>query len=306
MLSTSKELGSRPIVVPVTVVIPAYNRAGLIARAIQSALNQSPRRPAEIIVVDDGSVDSTAESARVMGAKVIVHKVNRGGGEARNTGVLAASQPWVAFLDSDDEWLPTHLSRLWPRRDSHVLVASSAIARGGGAPDRLVGHSSSLPVTISSPRDLIIPSNPIPASGVLARRDVVLEVGGFKALTRSEDLDLWIRMLSCGTALACPEPGYTYHQHDGQVTTDRRQMRAALLDLVESYRGARWWDEALLRQVEAQMRWDEARASVRGGERRAPIRKFAALLSSRAESRAVLKMLTARRRLRHRGKAWVA
>ena len=95
----------------ISAVIPAYNAEKHIARAIKSVLQQT--RPAdEIIVVDDGSVDKTAEIVRGFGNKVIlIEQKNAGTSVARNTGINAATGDWFAFLDADDEWLPEKLHR---------------------------------------------------------------------------------------------------------------------------------------------------------------------------------------------------
>ncbi len=93
----------------VSVVIPAYNVEKYIGRAIDSVLAQT-RRPDEIIVVDDGSTDNTAEVIRSYGSKVcFIRQENAGASVARNTGVQAATSEWIAFLDADDEWLPEKL-----------------------------------------------------------------------------------------------------------------------------------------------------------------------------------------------------
>ncbi len=93
----------------VSAVIPAYNNALYIARAIQSVLDQT-RLPDEIIVVDDGSTDNTAEVVRSFGAKVIlIQQENAGASVARNTGIQAARSDWIVFLDADDEWVPDKL-----------------------------------------------------------------------------------------------------------------------------------------------------------------------------------------------------
>ena len=93
----------------VSVVIPAYNAAKHIARTIESVLAQT--RPAdEIIVVDDGSSDGTAEIVKAFRDKVrYLHQKNAGASVARNTGIEAATHEWIAFLDGDDEWLPEKL-----------------------------------------------------------------------------------------------------------------------------------------------------------------------------------------------------
>lgn len=96
----------------ITVVIPTYNRAKLIGRAIESVLAQSC--PAsQIVVVDDGSKDDTGDVCGRFGTRLeYVKQANAGAAAARNRGVQQARHPWVAFLDSDDLWTPTHLERM--------------------------------------------------------------------------------------------------------------------------------------------------------------------------------------------------
>lgn len=95
--------------VRISAVIPAYNCARYIARAIESVLNQT--HPVdELIVIDDGSSDNTAEVVRSFGDRVtLIQQSNAGASAARNTGIETASGDWIAFLDADDEWLPDKL-----------------------------------------------------------------------------------------------------------------------------------------------------------------------------------------------------
>ncbi len=96
----------------ITGILPTYNRAHLIQRAIESMLNQSLPL-AELIVVDDGSDDGTWQVIRGYGERVrYIFQENAGGGAARNRGVEEARTPWVAFLDSDDLWTSDHLARI--------------------------------------------------------------------------------------------------------------------------------------------------------------------------------------------------
>src|SRR5215831_13870333 len=89
-----------------SVIIPTYNRATCVGRAIESVLRQT-FQDYELIVVDDGSTDKTAEVVRQYGERIVfVSQPNRGVSAARNAGVSRAAGDWVAFLDSDDEWLP--------------------------------------------------------------------------------------------------------------------------------------------------------------------------------------------------------
>lgn len=93
----------------ISVVIPCYNRAGLIARAVASAVAQS-HVPHEVIVVDDGSTDGSADvAASLPGPVRVLRQANSGASAARNAGIASATGDWVAFLDSDDEWHPDKL-----------------------------------------------------------------------------------------------------------------------------------------------------------------------------------------------------
>jgi glycosyltransferase involved in cell wall biosynthesis len=94
-----------------SVVIPTYNRATCVQRAIDSVLRQT-FEDYELIVVDDGSIDNTSEVVRGYGERIVyVSQRNRGVSAARNAGISRSVGEWVAFLDSDDEWLPGYLSK---------------------------------------------------------------------------------------------------------------------------------------------------------------------------------------------------
>ncbi|MEJ2618564.1 MAG: glycosyltransferase family 2 protein, partial [Ignavibacteriaceae bacterium] len=95
----------------ISVVIPTYNRAGLLKKAVESVLAQTYRN-IEVVIVDDGSTDNTKEVIRSFNDNRIVfieHSNNRGGTAARNTGIKSSKGSWRAFLDSDDIWLETKL-----------------------------------------------------------------------------------------------------------------------------------------------------------------------------------------------------
>ena len=104
----------------ISVVIPTYNRAHLVTRAVESVLNQT-KPPTEIIVVDDGSQDDTPARLAAFAPQVkYIHQQNQGAPVARDTGVKAASSPWVAFLDSDDYWERSYLQQM-----ARAMVATS-------------------------------------------------------------------------------------------------------------------------------------------------------------------------------------
>ena len=111
----------------VSVIIPTYNRSALIVRAVRSALANITLGD-EIIVVDDGSTDNTAEVLRPFYGRIrYVRKENSGAGAARNFGINLASCPFVTFLDSDDEWLPDklYLQRAIMEAYPHVVFCFS-------------------------------------------------------------------------------------------------------------------------------------------------------------------------------------
>lgn len=107
-----QKIENKPVV---SVIIPTYNRVHLLRRAIQSVLNQT-YQDFEIIIIDDGSIDNTEEVVKKFQeqdkrVRYIKHEENKGGSAARNTGIKNAKGKYIAFLDSDDEWLPTKLEK---------------------------------------------------------------------------------------------------------------------------------------------------------------------------------------------------
>jgi GT2 family glycosyltransferase len=201
-------------------VIPAYERAALLPRALASVAAQT-RPPAELIVVDDGSADDSAAVAERLGARVIRHERNRGVSAARNTALEAARGEWIAFLDTDDEWPPRHLEGLWASRDGHAAAAHTAVwVERPGREHHAYGLTGRHPRVLHDPAP-IVADNFIPLSASLVRRAAAERAGGFDtALTRAEDLDFWIRLLEQGSVLLLPEIGAIYHVHPDQATTD--------------------------------------------------------------------------------------
>ena len=245
---------------PVTVVIPAYRRPDMVERAVGSVLRQS--RPAdEVIVVDDASGDDTGARAEALGARVITHERNLGEGAARNTGIQAARHDWVALLDCDDEWLPRHLETVWAQRNGHVLVGTAVLAtRSGSDEHRVFGWTGRRPREITGPADVTVPENKFPPSAAMLSRDAALAVGGFRDLERAADLDLWVRLLENGTAVAIPDVTAIYHLHPGQVSADPRQMFEAHKSVLDAYADRPWCTRRLRLRHEGVTAWDTARS----------------------------------------------
>jgi glycosyltransferase involved in cell wall biosynthesis len=189
----------------VSVVIPVYNRAHLIARAISSVLAQSYRR-FEIIVVDDASSDPLAEALAAIAdprLRCIVHPRNRGAAAARNTGVAAAQGEFVAFLDSDDTWYPEKLAfQIAAMRDQPPDVAGHVCAydciKDGYGPRQIAPNWLSQPFR----RAVLFGCTCGPGTTLLCRCAVFAEIGPLdEELRRLEDWDWLLRLAAKGYRL---------------------------------------------------------------------------------------------------------
>ncbi|HEV2673900.1 MAG TPA: glycosyltransferase family A protein [Aliidongia sp.] len=212
----------------VSVVIPSYNRLHCLPRAIASVVAQS-HRALEIIIVDDGSTDGTAEWAAGFACPVPFRfhplERNMGAAAARNRGIELAEGTYVAFLDSDDTWHPDKITR-----------QLAAIAAGGPAFGAAYTGIASLteagqPCGISRATEAgdirlaLMNHNVVGSTScALVRRDLLRAVGGFEPNLRScQDWELWVR-LSALTRFACvPELLTTlYIAPDGRITSSGR------------------------------------------------------------------------------------
>jgi glycosyltransferase involved in cell wall biosynthesis len=226
----------------VSVIIPTYNRARTVCRAIASALAQT-HRPAEITVVDDGSTDRTSQSVAPFSSAIqyLRHADNRGVSAARNTGIKASTSPLVAFLDSDDYWLPNKLSaqvgflavhpeavacqtqEIWIRRGVRVNPKAKHRKPSGDV------FEPSLKRCLVSP------------SAVMLKRSLLDEVGLFdEAFPVCEDYDLWLRV-SCrypihliDEALVVKQGGTPDQLSRSRSGLDRYRIQAILKVLTSS------------------------------------------------------------------------
>lgn len=185
----------------VSVVIPAYNAAACLGRAIGSVLSQS-QPAAEIVVVDDGSTDSTAALAESFGAAVrLVRQHHQGVAAARNAGIQAARAPWIAFLDADDEWLPEKLARQMALHRTRDLIFSYCRSNeiGPDGTDRGDTFADSRPRRGAEAWRYLLAANFVATPTVVASRALLLALGGFDArLKVGEDQDMWIRLALAG------------------------------------------------------------------------------------------------------------
>jgi len=173
----------------ISAIIPAYNAADTITRTLKSILDQTVP-PHEIIVVDDGSQDNTCEVVRALGDRVtLISQENGGPSAARNTGIKAATGDWLAFLDSDDAWLPTKLERQIPHLSDEYAIVDCYEVDGADEHD--------FELTF----DHLWEHNYIGTSTVILKKSAWESIGGFKEERKYigiEDYNLWLRILHEG------------------------------------------------------------------------------------------------------------
>jgi glycosyltransferase involved in cell wall biosynthesis len=214
----------KPVSSPVGVVIPTYNRAEMLREALASVLAQTVP-PREIVVVDDGSTDHTAEVvAELSGGNVAVklHKLphlNRRG-MARNIGVSLTTAPIAAFLDSDDVWLPERIER--------QLSTFDAAPNAGFAfcNMRLFNEKGwSSPPHMPSAADYnghilgeLLLESLAASSTLMVRREAFERVGGFRDLRMNEDYELTLRLAALYPASYVPDVLVGMRDHAGRVS----------------------------------------------------------------------------------------
>lgn len=209
------ELGSDgPLV---SVVIPAYNDEKYIEETIQSVLLQTYKN-IEIIVVDDGSSDSTAELVRQLGSNIKLLQVKNGGpAKARNAGIKTSSGEYIAFLDADDVWFPEKIEyQLDMFKENTGLVYTGRLwidSSGNPLKDQ--------PVQNNFPSgqifDAMLSANYMVTSSVILRRDVIDKIGMFDesdTFLNCQDYQYWLRICSEFEAEGSSKKLIKYRVHD--------------------------------------------------------------------------------------------
>ncbi|MBF6559878.1 MAG: glycosyltransferase [Candidatus Binataceae bacterium] len=225
----------------VSTIIPVYNGATTIAAAIDSALAQEFDGQ-EIIVVNDGSTDGTAEILAGYGDRVrVIDRPNAGSGPARNTGIANARGDLIAMLDADDRWLPGRLSRTIEALQGNrpaVLAFSDYMRadRWGALLERSsVGAPFAHPPSMD---ELLAHWWPIAPTTVTMRRDAWERCGGFSTIAGFEDLDLFIRAREFGEFEFLAEPLAVFRINNPDVGPDKWSPDNFIRLIVKRY-GAR-------------------------------------------------------------------
>jgi glycosyltransferase involved in cell wall biosynthesis len=251
----------------VSVVIPTRNRRRLLGQALRSALDQVGVE-LEVVVVDDGSTDGTADAVESLGdgrVRLVRHQRPLGVAAARNAGAAVARGAWVALLDDDDLWAPDKLRRQLEAASAAgagwayagvVEVDAEGRLLGGGPPPSPEGLLAGL-----RRRNLM----PAGSSNVVVRSEAFSESGGFDPRLRHlADWDLWLRLARLGSPACVPAPLVAYRLHGGQATLDTSGMLAEA-NALKARHGA---------DHRAILRW-AAWSHLRTGHRRAALRAYA-------------------------------
>jgi glycosyltransferase involved in cell wall biosynthesis len=233
----------------ISVVIPAYNREHTVLAAIRSVLWQT-LPPTEVIVVDDGSTDGTAAVVEGLAdPKVrLVRQANGGISAARNTGIESATGEWVAFQDSDDEWLSTKLERQFAAHAADPLnpgafycgmvIAGALDEAGTGRTRRRIAYHPDPALELVSGNILptLLRTNPISTQTLVARREALHAAGLFDTRLKSlVDWDIAIRLGRMGPVGFLDEPLVIQRFTPNSVTRDTEKRIEGWIYLIDKH-----------------------------------------------------------------------
>ncbi len=236
----------------IDVILPAYNGAKVIGRAIDSALSQAGVQ-LRVVVVDDGSRDDSEAIARSYGGRVeVISQANRGVSGARNTGLAACTSPYVALLDQDDVWKPGKLRRQLDLLQAHPAVGLVFTDMVRHTEDGTVLEDGYLPTTPAyasesreplGDRAFLMPGsfagavmryNFVSPSTVLARAEALRSIGGFdESLRLCDDAECWLRLLRDWRAIAIEEPLVRSLVWEGNASLRTQQMVRERIQIAE-------------------------------------------------------------------------
>ena len=227
--------------IPISVIIPHYNRPNRLERALASVRSQTIQ-PAEIVLVDDFSKpECRAELRRFeREAKIVWLSENTGSANARNEGVRACQCDTVAFLDDDDEWLQEKLEKQWAVLDANPDLAASTTAvsvidtHSGKKLSTMHLHSASV---ITLP--MALEATPAMNQTLMIRKSAFWALGGFDPSFRNmQDHEFMIRLAASGLPNRhLTEPLSRYRVGDAdQVTNKWKKMLRARLAVIEKHR----------------------------------------------------------------------
>lgn len=221
----------------VSVIIPTYNRAKIIHKTIESALSQTFRN-FEVIIVDDGSEDDTRSIVEQYNGVKYIYQPHRNVSCARNNGISHANGEYIAFLDSDDVWLPMKLEKQVRFLNTSEVAMVHTDRHLICMPNNRRSQLLPTPQKLANDRHHLLSGTSNIAMTVMVKKEVLEEIGCFdEALTTTQDIDLWYRIAkSYEIALISDQLMYSYKYEDSlcasnfeQKYTDRLTVYQRLL-----------------------------------------------------------------------------
>jgi glycosyltransferase involved in cell wall biosynthesis len=226
----------------ISVIIAVLNGEKFIASAIQSVLSQiTGDRRVEIVVVDDGSSDRTAEIASRFEHVTVISTPNRGQSEARNTGIASATGDYLVFLDHDDLLTPgsLRLNAGLLERNPHLGMVAGTV-RSFSSTAELAQLQAELPhlpeIAELAPhgyREVLRGNTFVPPAMCMFRRDIVNRVGGFRKFAGGEDLDLYVRVGREAGIGVHDFPCALYRRHGNNLSRNVALMLSATLRVLD-------------------------------------------------------------------------
>jgi glycosyltransferase involved in cell wall biosynthesis len=235
-----------PIASAISVIIPAYNAADYVGRAIESALAQT-YPPLEILVIDDGSTDATAETVARYPAPVrLLRQPNGGPGAARNHGAREAKSEWLALLDADDVWLPHKLET----QVAYTASPSVAVIHSPACDSRCI-------MPLKATFEALWNGNFISNTSALIRRSAFEQIGGYneeRILIGLEDYNLWLRLAHAGHEIVCcPVPTHNYTPAQGNLSSQTDRILGATIANIDDLARMLRLDPRMVRKKKADL-----------------------------------------------------
>lgn len=226
----------------VSVVVPAYNAERWIGETLESILGQT-LPPAEVIVIDDGSVDGTAGVVRGFGTRVqYTRQENAGASAARNHGIALARGEYIAFLDADDLWLPEKLEKqltLLERKPELKWVYSDSFIFADGCPEATTRVGHHLKLRSGNIFEALLLGDFIASPTPLIHREVFARLGVFliqpPRLVYAEDWEMWLRIAQYYPVGLVHEPLARYRMSKDSISQSFGSMRRheVVIELLE-------------------------------------------------------------------------
>lgn len=218
----------------ISVIIPAFNREKTIERAVRSVLNQT-YSDVEVIVVDDGSTDNTSDVVKsIVDDRLIYHALDKNSGAciARNKGIAMAKGDYIAFQDSDDEWLENKLEiQLKKMLENHAEISFCQFRRfdsKGISVSPQIGEGIIL-------RDDLLKESVVSTQTILAKRECFSEILFDPQMPRMQDYDICIRLSEKYNFYFVKSPLVNMYVQNDSISTDWEKLYIALETIFKKY-----------------------------------------------------------------------